>query len=145
MIGLLVVLFAGLVVGSFGQTELSRHASGIAGNDAVALILSVAVQAAASFAFLFVSYYLLTNVPHTPRDVLPGALAATAALTVTFQVLPLYLDLAQDSPALQAFGGPIILLVWLYLMANVIVLGAELNWWVARRRARLAEGLPGLA
>jgi len=145
MIGLLVVLFAGLVVGSFGQTELSRHASGLAGNDAVALMLSVAVQAAASFAFLFVSYYLLTNVPHTPRDVLPGALAATAALTVTFQVLPLYLDLAQDSPALQAFGGPIILLVWLYLMANVIVLGAELNWWVARRRARLAEGLPGLA
>ena len=145
MIGLLVVLFAGLVVGSFGQTELSRHASGIAGNDAVALVLSVAVQAAASFAFLFVSYYLLTNVPHTPRDVLPGALGATAVLTVTFQVLPLYLDLAQDSPALQAFGGPIILLVWLYLMANVIVLGAELNWWMARRRARLAEGLPGLA
>jgi len=145
MIGLLVVLFAGLVAGSFGQTELSRHASGIAGNDAVALMLSVAVQATASFAFLFVSYYLLTNVPHTPRDVLPGALAATAVLTVTFQVLPLYLDLAQDSPALQAFGGPIILLVWLYLMANVIVLGAELNWWDARRRARLAEGLPGLA
>ena len=145
MIGLLVVLFAGLVVGSFGQTQLSRHAPGVAGNGAAALLLSVAAQAAASFAFLFVSYYLLTNVPHTMRDVLPGALAATAVLTVTFQVLPLYLDLAQDSPALQAFGGPIILLVWLYLMANVIVLGAELNWWYARRRARLGEGLPGLA
>ncbi len=145
MIGLLVVLFAGLVVGSFGQTQLSRHAPGVTGNGTAALLLSVAVQAAASFAFLFVSYYLLTNVPHTLRDVFPGALAATAVLTATFQVLPLYLDLAQDSPALQAFGGPIILLVWLYLMANVIVLGAELNWWFARRRARLAEGLPGLA
>ena len=145
MIGLLVVLFAGLVVGSFGQTQLSRHAPGVSGNGAAALLLSVAAQAAASFAFLFVSYYLLTNVPHTMRDVLPGALAATAVLTVTFQVLPLYLDLAQGSPALQAFGGPIILLVWLYLMANVIVLGAELNWWYARRRARLGEGLPGLA
>ncbi len=76
---------------------------------------------------------------------LPGALAATLVLALSFQVLPLYLDLAQGSPALQAFGGPLILLVWLYLMANVIVLGAELNWWIARRRARVAEGLPGLA
>jgi hypothetical protein len=30
-------------------------------------------------------------------------------------------------------------------MANVIVLGAEHNWWIARRRAEVAEGLPGLA
>jgi membrane protein len=145
MIGLLVVLFAGLVVGSFGQDQLTRHAAGVAGNGVAAYAISVAATSAASFAFVFVSYYLLTNVPHAPRDVLPGALAATLALTVTFQVLPIYLDLAQGAPALQAFGGPIILLVWLYLMANIIVLGAELNWWLARRRARLAEGLPGLA
>ena len=144
MMGLLVVLFAGLVVGSFGQDQLSRHAPGVAGNSVAAFVLSIAASSTASFAFLFVSYYLLTNVPHTPRDVLPGALAATLVLALSFQVLPLYLDLAQGSPALQAFGGPVILLVWLYLMANVIVLGAELNWWLARRRA-LAEGLPGLA
>jgi membrane protein len=145
MIGLLVVLFAGLVVGSFGQTELSRHAPGLAGSSVAAFLLSVAASSVGSFAFLFVSYYLLTNVQHTPRDVVPGALAGTVALALTFQVLPLYLDLAQGSPALQAFGGPVILLVWLYVMANIIVLGAEVNWWYARRRARLAEGLPGLA
>ena len=81
----------------------------------------------------------------SPSDVLPGALAATVALALTFQVLPLYLEAVVGSPGLQAFGGPVILLVWLYVMANVIVLGAELNWWFARRRARLAEGLPGLA
>jgi membrane protein len=145
MIGLLVVLFAGLIAASFGQSQLSRHAPGVAGNSVAALILSLAASSAASFTFLFVSYYVLTNVPHTPRDVLPGAVAATAVLALTFQTLPLYLDLAQGSPALQAFGGPVILLVWLYLMANVIVLGAEHNSWIARRRAQLAEGLPGLA
>ena len=143
MIGLLVVLFAGLVAGSFGQDQLSQHAPGVAGNSVAALLLSVTASSA-SLTFIFVTYYLLTNVPHTPRDVLPGALAATLVLALSFQV-PLYLDLAQGSPALQAFGGPLILLVWLYLMANVIVLGAELNWWIARRRARLAEGLSGLA
>ena len=154
MIGLLVVLFAGLVVGSFGQNQLSHHAPGVAGNSIAAFILSLAASSAASFAFLFVSYYVLTNVPHTPRDVFPGAIASTLALALTFQVLPLYLDLAQGSPALQAFGGPLILLVWLYLMANVIVLGAELNWWfgdggasgaLVRRRPSRGSSLEGLS
>jgi uncharacterized BrkB/YihY/UPF0761 family membrane protein len=26
-----------------------------------------------------------------------------------------------------------VLLVWLYVMANVIVLGAEVNWWLGHR------------
>jgi uncharacterized BrkB/YihY/UPF0761 family membrane protein len=34
---------------------------------------------------------------------------------------------------LQTLSGPAILLVWLYVMANVIVLGAEVNWWRAHR------------
>jgi membrane protein len=145
MIGLLIVLFAGLAAASVGNAQLTRHAPGVAGNSVVAFLLSVAASSVASFVFLFVSYYLLTNVPHTPRDVLPGTIAATIVLALTFQVLPLYLGLAEGSPGLQALGGPVILLVWLYLMANVIVLGAELNWWVARRRVEVAEGLPGLA
>jgi uncharacterized BrkB/YihY/UPF0761 family membrane protein len=36
--------------------------------------------------------------------------------------------------ALQAFGGLVLLLVWLYLMANIIVIGAEVNWWLTRGR-----------
>ena len=39
------------------------------------------------------------------------------------------------NPVLQTLSGPAILLVWLYVMANVIVLGAEVNWWRAGRAA----------
>jgi uncharacterized BrkB/YihY/UPF0761 family membrane protein len=39
------------------------------------------------------------------------------------------------NPTLRVLGGPVILLLWLYVMANVIVFGAELNWWRAERRA----------
>jgi membrane protein len=138
MLGFLVVLFLGLVAASFGHDQLSRHAPGFAGNVVVAYALSLLASAVASFIFLFASYYLLTNTSHTSRDVLPGAVVGTLVLCVTFQVLPVYLDLAQGSPALQAFGGPVILLVWLYVMANVIIFGAELNWWMGRRRARQA-------
>jgi uncharacterized BrkB/YihY/UPF0761 family membrane protein len=67
------------------------------------------------------------------REVLPGAILATILLETTFQVLPLYQRYADVNPALRAFGAPAILLVWLYVMANVIVFGAELNWWRARR------------
>jgi uncharacterized BrkB/YihY/UPF0761 family membrane protein len=39
----------------------------------------------------------------------------------------------------------VILLVWLYVMANVIVLGAEYNWWRAAQAPSPAEESPGLA
>ena len=41
--------------------------------------------------------------------------------------------------ALQAFGAPALLLVWLYVMANVIVFGAEINWWHSRGRREAVE------
>ena len=52
----------------------------------------------------------------------------TVALEATFQVLPLYIGLSKHVPTAQAFGGPVLLLIWLYVMANVIVFGAEVNW-----------------
>ena len=58
---------------------------------------------------------------------------ATIALQATFQVLPYYLRLSGHVPAAQAFGGPVLLLIWLFVMANVIVFGAEINWRRARR------------
>jgi len=126
----LVTLFVGLLVGSIGVDLLNRHAHGFIGNAAIAYVLSILVSAFFAFLFLFSAYYRLTNARLTAREVLPGALVATAALETTFQILPLYLRLSKHVPALQAFGGPAILLVWLYVMANVIVFGAEVNYWL---------------
>jgi uncharacterized BrkB/YihY/UPF0761 family membrane protein len=47
---------------------------------------------------------------------------------------------------LRALGAPVILLIWLYVMANAIVLGAEVNWWRATRgREEDRDAIPGLA
>jgi len=124
------------VAGSIGFDLLRHFAPGFFSNSIVAYTLSVIVSILALFLFLISAYYRLPNTALTMTEVLPGAIFATVALESTFQVLPIYLRLSKHVPALQAFGGPAILLVWLYVMANVIVFGAEVNWWRARRGAR---------
>jgi membrane protein len=146
LIGSLFTLFIGLLAGSFGVAVLERFAGDVFGNSYVALVLSVLISTLSVFVFLFSVYYLLTNEKLTAREVLPGALIATVALEASFQILPLYLWLSKDVIALQAFGAPAILLVWLYLISNVIVFGAEINWWVSRGRRQAAlEEASGLA
>jgi membrane protein len=134
----LVTLFVGLLIGSFGFDLLQRYAGGVVGNSYVAYGLSVTVSLAAVFAFLVSVYYLLTNVEHSFVDVLPGAVVAAVVLEASFQVLPVYVRFSSNVVALKAFGGPALLLVWLYVMANVIVFGAEVNWRFAQRRGTVA-------
>jgi len=64
---------------------------------------------------------------------------AAIALEASFQVLPIYVRFSNNVVALKAFGGPALLLVWLYVMANVIVFGAEVNWWLSEGRKRPSE------
>jgi membrane protein len=146
MVGSLVTLFVALLAGSLGVSALQEYAPGFISNAVAAYTLSIGVSLLGVFAFLVSCYYVLTNEDLTLRDVLPGSVFAAVLLEGTFQVVPLYQRYAEINPGLRAFGAPAILLVWLYVMANVIVLGAELNWWRARRAdERLLEELPGLA
>ena len=132
MIGSLVSLFASLVIGSVGQEVLKRYA-GFQGNDLTARMIAILVSAVGLFVFLTSAYYVLTNANLTLREVLPGAITAAVTLEATFQLLPVYVDISKHNPVLQTLSGPAILLVWLYVMANVIVLGAEVNWWRSGR------------
>ena len=147
MLGMLVTLFVGLVIGSVGFEVLHDLAPGVVANRWVAHGLSLAISTAAVFLFLVSIYYLLTNEKLAFRDVLPGAIIASILLQVSFQALPLYVALSQREEVLtlRALGAPVILLIWLYVMANAIVLGAEINWWRAKGREEDRDAVPGLA
>jgi membrane protein len=132
MVGSLVSLFVSLLVGSVGQ-EVLKHYAGFQGNDAVARVVALVISAFGVFVFLASAYYVLTNVDLRFAEVVPGAAAAAIALEATFQVLPQFVTVSKHNPVLQTLSGPAVLLVWLYVMANVIVLGAEVNWWRAKR------------
>jgi membrane protein len=148
MLGTLITLFAGLVIGSIGFELLHDAAPGFFGNRGVAYVLSLLLSTVAVFVFLVSTYYLLTNVRLGFRDVLPGAILASVLLQVSFQALPLYVALSQREEVLtlRALGAPVILLIWLYVMANAIVLGAEVNWWRAGGQEDAErDSIPGLA
>jgi len=138
MIVSLVVLFAGLVVGTFGVDFLERHAPGVIGNGWVALFLSLLVSSLAVFLFLFTAYFRLTNARLTRREALPGAFLGTVVLQLTSQALPLFVRVSSEVVAIRALGAGALLIIWLYLLANVIVFGAELNWQLAYGRRELA-------
>jgi membrane protein len=133
LIASIVTLFAALLAASLGVEALRRLAPGLLSSPVAAYVVSIAASSLGILAFLLAAYRTLTNTPLTWRAVAPGAVAATIVLQATFQLLPLYLRLSNESVALQVFGGPVVLLVWLYVMANVVLLGATVNRWLEQR------------
>jgi membrane protein len=143
MMGTVTTLFAALVIGALGVEVVKRYAPSFIANSVSAYILSIAVSLVGVFLFVLAAYRLLTNADVTVRDVLPGAIMAAIVLEASFQIVPTFVKLTDVNPVLRVLGGPVVLLLWLYLMANIIVFGAELNWWNAERRAlRGGEAAP---
>jgi len=127
----LVVLFLALVISSVGVEIANRSAVGA---GALTYVYALLVSTALLVGFTWSLYRLLTNTPLTWRETLPGALVASVLLQASFQILPVFVRLSNELVALQAYGGLVLLLVWLYVMANILVLGAEVNWWLGRGR-----------
>jgi membrane protein len=144
VMGSLLGLFVSLGVLTAATGIVQRHAPDVAGLGVPSFVATLLFTTACSFAFLLAVYRVLTNVEVSARDCLPGAITGTILFQASFSALPLFLRFSDALVALRAFGGLVILLVWLYLMANIIVLGAEITWAVWSRRQR-DEELTGLA
>ncbi len=140
MAGSLIILSAALMLGSFGYDLMQRFAPDFIDNALVAYGLSMLISTIAVFIFLVAAYERLTNVRLTLREVWPGAALAALLLQATFQVLPIFVRVSHEVVAVQALGASVLLLVWIYVMANVIVFGAEVNWWYGRRDEDEVEG-----
>ena len=145
VLGSLAVLFSTLLISTVITGWLHRHESGVLTQSVIPYLFAVGVSGVGSFLFLMVIYRVLTNVDLHRGDVWPGALFGTVLFQVSFQVVPYYLRRADVLIALRAFGGLVLLLVWLYLMANVIVLGAEINWRHWARHQPPDDEVGGLA
>ncbi|HUZ84218.1 MAG TPA: YihY/virulence factor BrkB family protein [Gaiellales bacterium] len=141
----LFVLFCSLVLATAATGWVQRHDAGLFDIRWAAYAVGIAVSATGTFTFLSAVYRYLPNVDLRRGDVWRGALASTVLLQLSFQALPLYLRFSDQLVALRALGGLVILLVWLYLMANIVVLGAEINWQHWRSRQPDEVEVDGLA
>ena len=137
MATVLTTLFVSLVVGAFGVSVLKHHLR-FADSAAVAYILSFGASFAGVFVFLLVVYIWLPNTEVTWREALPGAILGAVVLEASFLALPFFVRHASVNVTLRTLGGPAILLLWLYVMANVMIFGGELNWWWRERKRETA-------
>jgi membrane protein len=127
----LIALFLALVISSVGVELVQR--AGVA-EGFLSYLYALLVSTALLLGLTWSLYRLLTNTPLSWRETLPGAIVAAILLQASFQILPVFVRLSNELIALQAYGGLVLLLVWLYVMANILVLGAEVNWWLSRGR-----------
>jgi membrane protein len=141
----LLVLFTSLMVTTAATGWYHRHAPHLVDLKLIPFIATLAATTVGIFLFLTAVYKYLTNVELHLADVWPGALVGTVLFQGLFSGLSLYLRFSDQLLTLRAFGGLVLLLVWLYLMANIIVLGAEINWWHWSRRQPSEPELGGLA
>ncbi len=95
---------------------------------AMALILRWAIAFTGSVGLMTLIYHMGTPIRQPWREVLPGAVAATAMWFVTTLVFGWYVTrFANYSQVYGSLGAGIALLFWLYLISISVFFGAEFN------------------
>ena len=117
-----------LLAGEGSPLPASSWLPGLAWNAAQS-----SIPAALSFAaFLFV-YRYVPSVEHRLKDVFPAALVATCAFELTKHLFAFYVRLmTKSSPLFAALGGTLGFMLWVYLCAAILLLGAELGYVSSR-------------
>jgi YihY family inner membrane protein len=85
----------------------------------------------ASFVFIFATvallYMLIPYQRHAWREILPGALTAALLFEIGKAIFVLYLDKARSLEAVYgSLSSVIVLLLWLYFSARILLFGAEI-------------------
>ena len=121
MMMLLVVAMGVTVAANAGAGLLSRYLP-------YAWVLGVAIGACVMVTLLVLLYRFVPNRTSTLRDVLPGAVLAGVLVEALSLGFPLYARLAGSFNTYGAqFGLFFVLATWLYLLSQLLLLGAVYN------------------
>ncbi len=132
----MVLLFAAMVIVIVVASSVGRVIGQLVGvvplvGPGLALAVALAGGATSLVAAFVLCLAILSVVPsvHLPvKHTLPGALVAALGLVLVTQLFPIYLGLAGSFSQYGAvFGLFFLLMTWAYLVAQVLLLGAEIN------------------
>ena len=97
--------------------------------------LTVLLGLAANMLLFFLMFRLLGE-PHVPRRALwQGAALGAVAFELLKQASGLLLRVTQGSPAFQAFGIALIVLVWINYFSRIVLYSAAFSWTAPSARA----------
>ena len=118
-----------LMVVALGITVAANAAAGYLSNYVpYAWVLSFVVGAAVMVVLLLLLYWFVPNRTFKLREVLPGALLAGVLIEVLALGFPLYARFAGSFNTYGAqFGLFFLLATWLYLLSQLLLLGAVFN------------------
>ena len=105
------------------------------GEAALAGVLGNIVAVLSAF-ILFGAIYLIVPNRHIHlRQVIPGTLLATVLLVPYISLFPLYANLFLQPHNYGSIAGfAVVILIFFYYLGFILLLGAELNSWIAGRR-----------
>ena len=138
-----IVVFVSIVLATLGTAlgityiAVGDHPVGVALNP---LVLVVGLIVA-----FFPIYYRFPQPDIHPREALPGTLVAAVGWVLLEVVFGLYVDLVEAVSMYGVLGSIILLLVWLYAVAFVLLVGAVVNLVLAGRHRPDAEAPDGAA
>jgi membrane protein len=92
------------------------------------LLLGWGIALASGWLLFLAIYWVVPNARQGPGAVWRGALLAAVLFTLLNQIFPTYLKfLGGGFAAYKTIGLFLLLMTWFYLLARILVLGAELN------------------
>lgn len=120
-----LVVFGSVVVATLGT------AAGVAllavDEHPAALVLNPLALVVGLCAAFFPMYYVFPEADLRPREALPGTVVAAVGWVVLEVLFGVYVDVVETVSMYGVLGSIILLLVWLYAVAFVLLVGASVN------------------
>ena len=86
-----------------------------------------------AFVTILLIFKFLPNAYSRVRDIAVGAAVTTALFLIGRRLLLVFLSISDTGSLYGAAGSIVILLVWVYVSAQILLFGAEFTWVYARR------------
>ena len=107
----------------------SRYLNGLVpGNDAIWMVVEIVVSLAVNTALFAMLFKFLPDVPVRWSDVWLGAAVTAVLFNLGKVLIGLYLGRSSLGSAYGAAGSLVVLLVWIYYAAQILLFGAELTY-----------------
>lgn len=137
MIGLLLLM--SLILTTLLSLFDTFIASQLPGADVLLGVLNALIPLALITALFAMIYRFLPDIRLQWRDVWIGALITAVLFTIGKTALGLYLGRAGATSAYGAAGSFVLILLWIYYSAQIVLLGAEFTQVYSRKYGSLAE------